>query len=56
MRAMRRLTPSWSAVLLAVVATVCGEAALAASQATDLLAARGMTEAQYLERMPPVFK
>jgi alkylhydroperoxidase/carboxymuconolactone decarboxylase family protein YurZ len=56
MRAMRRLTQSGSAVLLAMVATVCGDTALAASDAANLLAARGMTEAQYLERMPPVFK
>lgn len=53
---MRRLARSASAVLLALAATLCGETALTASPADNLLAARGMTEAQYLERMPPVFK
>lgn len=43
-------------MLLVAVVALSGAAAMVGSDAANLLAARTMTEAQYLQRMPPVFQ
>ena len=52
----RRPRQSVRVMVPVVFLALFGAAALAGSDAANLLAARSMTEAQYLERMAPVFR
>jgi alkylhydroperoxidase/carboxymuconolactone decarboxylase family protein YurZ len=56
MRAERSLVLSGTAILLVMSLNLSGGAVSGAFAAADLLAARSLTEEQYLERMVPVFK
>jgi alkylhydroperoxidase/carboxymuconolactone decarboxylase family protein YurZ len=56
MRGERSLLVSGTAALLVMTLSLSGRTVLGASDAASLLAARSMTEEQYLERMVPVFK
>ena len=56
MRGKRSVVPFGPAIFLAMSVNLSNAAALPASDTASLLAARSMTEEQYLERIVPVFK